>query len=140
MHKMMDKVQAAALDMAMDYVLKDPARNLSKLVEWAGKFDKNEMYTSQIDAVRTVAADSENNWNHFVVKLCNEVDHDVLKATVRNFFVNASLSGMRRQEESRQKYGCNIPWAILMDPTSACNLHCTGCWAAEYGQQVEYDL
>lgn len=115
MHKMMDKVQAAALDMAMDYVLKDPARNLSKLVEWAGKFDKNEMYTSQIDAVRTVAADSENNWNHFVVKLCNEVDHDVLKATVRNFFVNASLSGMRRQEESRQKYGCNIPWAILMD-------------------------
>ena len=136
MHKMMDKVQAAALDMAMDYVLKDPARNLSKLVEWVGKFDKNEMYTSQIDAVRTVAADSDNNWNRFVVKLCNEVDHDVLKATVRNFFVNASLSGMRRQEESRQKYGCNIPWAILMDPTSACNLHCTGCWAAEYGNKL----
>ena len=35
--------------------------------------------------------------------------------------------------ESREKYQCNIPWLILMDPTSACNLKCTGCWAAEYG-------
>ena len=30
----------------------------------------------------------------------------------------------------------NIPWAILLDPTSACNLHCTGCWAAEYGNKL----
>ena len=36
----------------------------------------------------------------------------------------------------RRKYGRNIPWAILMDPTSACNLHCTGCWAAEYGNKL----
>ena len=28
------------------------------------------------------------------------------------------------------------PWAILLDPTSACNLHCTGCWAAEYGHNL----
>ena len=32
--------------------------------------------------------------------------------------------------------GCNVPWLILMDPTSACNLHCTGCWAAEYGHKL----
>ena len=24
-----------------------------------------------------------------------------------------------------------------MDPTSACNLKCTGCWAAEYGHQLQ---
>lgn len=23
-----------------------------------------------------------------------------------------------------------------MDPTSACNLKCTGCWAAEYGNHM----
>lgn len=136
MYKMIDKVQATALDMAMDYVLKDPAYNLSKLAEWADRFDKKGTHTNQISAVRAVAADPENNWNRFVVKLCNEIDQDVLKATVRNFFVNATLSGMRQQEESRQKYGCNVPWAILMDPTSACNLHCTGCWAAEYGNKL----
>ena len=30
--------------------------------------------------------------------------------------------------------GVQVPWAILMDPTSACNLKCIGCWAAEYGK------
>ncbi|MGI6218048.1 MAG: radical SAM protein, partial [Coriobacteriales bacterium] len=30
----------------------------------------------------------------------------------------------------------NIPWAVLLDPTSACNLHCTGCWAADYGNKL----
>ena len=29
-----------------------------------------------------------------------------------------------------------MPWAILLDPTSACNMHCTGCWAAEYGNRL----
>lgn len=36
----------------------------------------------------------------------------------------------------REVHDCNIPWLILMDPTSACNLHCTGCWAAEYGNKL----
>lgn len=40
----------------------------------------------------------------------------------------------------RSKYNCNIPWAILLDPTSACNLHCTGCWAAEYGNKLNLSL
>lgn len=30
--------------------------------------------------------------------------------------------------------------AILLDPTSACNLHCTGCWAAEYGHKLNLSL
>ena len=38
--------------------------------------------------------------------------------------------------EMREKYQCNIPWLLLIDPTSACNLHCTGCWAAEYGHTM----
>jgi len=38
------------------------------------------------------------------------------------------------------KYNCNVPWAILLDPTSACNLRCTGCWAAEYGHNLSLDL
>ncbi|MCR3921972.1 MAG: radical SAM protein, partial [Firmicutes bacterium] len=51
-----------------------------------------------------------------------------------NFFINASLVGLPTIEERRQQEGCNIPWAILMDPTAACNLKCKGCWAAEYNK------
>lgn len=46
------------------------------------------------------------------------------------------LSGTKTMHAMRKEHGCNIPWLILMDPTSACNLHCTGCWAAEYGNKL----
>ena len=59
-----------------------------------------------------------------------------MKTLLINFFINANLEGWKKLDESREKYGCNIPWAILLDPTSACNLHCTGCWAAEYGNRL----
>ena len=49
---------------------------------------------------------------------------------------NATLFGFAEQQANVEKYGCNIPWAILLDPTSACNLHCTGCWATEYGNRL----
>lgn len=132
----LSKTQDAALDLAMNYALKDPSHNLVRLVNVAEMVDITKEYAGAIRAVRPIAEDPNNNWNQFVVKLCQEIDHEVLKATVRNFFFNASILGMRKQSESREKYGCNIPWAILMDPTSACNLHCTGCWAAEYGNKL----
>ncbi|WP_455137612.1 hypothetical protein [Thermophilibacter sp.] len=120
---LIDKAQGAALDLAVSYVLKDPARNLSRLLDVAERLDVAHEHAHQIAAARPAASDPDNNWNKFVVRLCDEVDHDVLRATVRNFLFNASVLGMRKQAESREKYGCNVPWAILMDPTSACNLH-----------------
>lgn len=62
------------------------------------------------------------------------------KTLLGNFFLNACLAGWKREDELRNKLDCNIPWAILMDPTSACNLHCTGCWAAEYGNKLNLSL
>ena len=53
-----------------------------------------------------------------------------------NLAVNSFLIGMDKQHKIQDKYNCNVPWAILMDQTSACNLHCTGCWAAEYGNKL----
>lgn len=46
------------------------------------------------------------------------------------------MLGFKQQLAEADNQGCNIPWAILMDPTSACNLKCTGCWAAEYGNRL----
>ena len=136
MGRFTDKVQESALDIAMNYVLKNPGKNLATLIDWVERFDINGTISAQTNAVRPIASDPDNVWNRFVVNLCNDVDHSILKNMVSNFFINASIAGMKKQEECREKYDCNIPWAILMDPTSACNLHCTGCWAADYGNQL----
>ncbi len=39
------------------------------------------------------------------------------------------------------RYGCYVPRCLLLDPTSSCNLHCTGCWAAGYdaGENLSYE-
>lgn len=136
MNSLLNKAQSAALDLAMDYILKDPAHNITRLLDVVETLDMTGEHTGQLQTVRPMAENPDNTWNKFVVRLCNEIDADVLKTTVRNFFFNASVLGMQKQEKSRRAYGCNIPWAILLDPTSACNLHCTGCWAAEYGNKL----
>ena len=75
-----------------------------------------------------------------VQHILNDVDPGVLKTTLVNFFIYGNIIGCEKQDRLREKYQRNIPRAILMDPTSACNLHCTGCWAAEYGNKLNLSL
>ena len=127
------------INTAYSYIEKDPEKNMGKLMDWVDKFagdDEETNFHKQRAVVRDVIDHPESNWYRFVMRLFNETDNDVLKKIFTNFVLNAVLSGWKTQEAAREKYQCNIPWAILMDPTSACNLHCTGCWAAEYGNKL----
>ena len=74
--------------------------------------------------------------NYLDVYKRQDIDTGVRKKLFETFLVNASILGNRRRNKVKKENDCNAPWAILMDPTSACNLHCTGCWAADYGHQL----
>ncbi len=123
------------IEQAFRYLYKDPEKNLRKLMDWADKFCKGE-FPGQRRVIREIIENPDNPYHSYVIGLIKNVDREVLTTTAVNFFINANMIGWPKQEELRQKYGCNIPWAILLDPTSACNLHCTGCWAAEYGNKL----
>jgi MoaA/NifB/PqqE/SkfB family radical SAM enzyme len=107
-------------------------------MSWADQLagDGPNTFRLQRNAIRRVLDDPDCSMYQLIMSILKDIDQDVLKATFENFFLNANLMGWSKQEENRKKYGCNIPWAILLDPTSACNLHCTGCWAAEYGNKL----
>ena len=127
------------INTAYSYIEKDPEKNMGKLMDWVDKFagDNEETnFHKQRAVVRDVIDHPESNWYQYVMRLFDETDNEVLKKIFTNFVLNAVLTGWKTQEAAREKYQCNIPWAILMDPTSACNLHCTGCWAAEYGNKL----
>lgn len=130
------------LKTAYSYIEKNPERNLPKLMEWVDRLagDGPDSFPVQRDAFRSVINDPGNNMYQLIMNIFREVDNDVIKAVFENFFLNANIIGWPKQEEMRAKYNCNIPWAILLDPTSACNLHCTGCWAAEYGNKLNLTL
>ena len=128
-------IKKFGLEQAFNYMYKDPEKNLSKIMDWADKFSGGE-FVSQRKAIREAIEDPNHPYHSYILHIVKDIDPDVMKTMAVNFFINANLSGWPKQEENRKKYNCNIPWAILLDPTSACNLHCTGCWAAEYGNKL----
>ena len=133
-----ETVQAFALKQALRYVEGNPEENLPRLAELADKLLPEGMYPAQRKAILD-AIESRGNWYQLMLRFF-ELDPGVRKTFFENFIFNASIRGGARQQELARKYDCNIPWAILLDPTSACNLRCTGCWAAEYGHQLNLSL
>ena len=133
-----ESVQAFALKQALRYVEGNPEENLPKLAELADKLLPEGMYPAQRKAILD-AVESRGNWYQLMLRFF-QLDPGVRKTFFENFIFNASIKGGARQQELAEKYDCNIPWAILLDPTSACNLRCTGCWAAEYGHQLNLSL
>lgn len=128
-----------ALNGVLSWVSKDPAKRIPKLMNRINSFmgKDSDSLEKQRDYFTKWANDPESPWNQMMVEtLSGGVDKHVLKTIFDNFFLNANLIGWKRQCHYREKYNCNIPWAILLDPTSACNLRCTGCWAAEYGHKL----
>ena len=123
------------LEKAFKYLYKDPDENLKKMLRWAEKFS-GKTYKSQIDMIRDAVENPENAFHPYIEHLLERADPEVVKTIAVNFFINENMIGYPKQQELKKKYNCNIPWAILLDPTSACNLHCIGCWAAEYGNKL----
>lgn len=139
---MKENMQAFAVKQILKYLEEDPDKSLPKLMAWADKFDKENRFPSQRKVLRDIISNPDNNWYQLMKSLWTDIDPEVRKVFFENFFVNTSLIGYGRQEQWKAEHDCNIPWAILMDLTSACNLKCTGCWAAEYGHQLnlEYEV
>ena len=101
------------------------------------KYDKNgQAVTTQVEGIRAALSDPNNNWSKLVKSLWTDIDDEQRKKLVETVVINGTLIGTPATMKMQDKYQCNVPWAILMDPTSACNLRCTGCWAAEYGNKL----
>lgn len=133
-----NKAVKLGLNTAFSYVEKDPEKRLLKIMNAVDRFapEGERGFPVQRKAFREVIEDKDNNMHQLMLRVFNDTDPHVLETVFENFIVNGNLVGWPQQLENVEKYGCNIPWAILLDPTSACNLHCVGCWAAEYGNKL----
>ena len=135
---MLNAVKKFAIGQAFNYIEKDPIRNLTKVMDMVDKFagDGPQSFPRQRKAIRDAVNNEGTTTHKLVERIMTEIDVGFAETLLSNFFMNASLTGWKKGDEIRQKYNCNVPWAILLDPTSACNLHCKGCWAAEYGNKL----
>ena len=135
-----ESLKAFGLKQVLSYIDKDPEKNVPKILDWLIKTDKHNVVTYQSKAIRDAFSDPNNNWHTLISSLWTDIDDGVRRRLFEDFVINASLIGSPRQIKIRETENCNVPWAILMDPTSACNLHCIGCWAADYGNKMNMSL
>ena len=131
-----ESIQATAVKQALKYVNKDPEENIPKIIKWVERYDTKGTIEKQLNMVKAALADPDNNWNILVKSLFTDIDDEVRMRLFENFIINATMIGSPHQIALSKEKGCNVPWAMLIDPTSACNLHCTGCWAADYGNKL----
>ncbi len=139
--KMQRAAAGAALDKIMKYIEKDPQKNLIKLIDKSQGIVGNIFPSRNFDKFREALNDPENVWTKFAHSMIKDVDHEVLKKMLLALGLGAGYNGTKAVRKNREKYKCNIPFQILLDPTSACNNKCSGCWSAEYGnkQNLSYD-
>lgn len=133
--KFTDKMKTLGVEKLLKHIHKNPEKNLISAVDYARKFAP-DAYVNQINAIEKSILDEDDPFHDMIFSLFTDIDKDVLDTFVVNFLLNASLFHAKLQEDLREKYQCNIPWTMLIDPTTACNLKCTGCWAAEYGHSL----
>lgn len=126
----------------LKYIEKDPMDNLSKLLDWSEKIITRENHKEMHESFREVVANPDSNWYELIERFFTELSPASKEKFLVNYLVNSGIIGIPIQDKAKDKYNCNVPWAILMDPTSACNLKCTGCWAAEYEKtdSLSYDV
>ena len=135
-HAAAKKVFSGVVDYALGQVNKNPDEAYEKIIDIAEKNMKDLQTDVNWEYIRKVACNPEYTLNRYITSMVKELHPNVLKTTLMNLGFEAFYNGTKTIREMRKIHNCNIPWIILMDPTSACNLHCTGCWAAEYGNKL----
>ncbi len=128
-------LEKLGIDKVVNHLYKDPEKNIRQVISWVEKIGKGR-FDIQLKYIKRAVEDPSDPYYPYVRHIINDIDPEVVKKVATNFFINANVIGTPLQDKLRAKYNCNIPWAILLDPTSACNLHCVGCWAAEYGNKL----
>ena len=124
-----------ALDRLLKYIDKDPHANVVKLSRKIAPIFSKIFPPENFKKIQAAAEDENNVWTKYALGLISDIDRNVLKRMLLSFGIDAGYYGTKAVRANREKYKCNIPFIILFDPTSACNLHCKGCWAADYGHR-----
>ncbi|NLY39538.1 MAG: radical SAM protein [Firmicutes bacterium] len=119
------------LQQLLRYLQTNPLKKLSNILELASKA---ALLSDHRDKIRTIrdAYNSNPAVKEFIRRIFTELDENVRYRLLFNYFVNASLIGVPKQHRLSAELGVSVPFTILIDPTSNCNLRCQGCWAGAY--------
>jgi len=121
------------------YLDKNPEDNLEKLFNLGERLAIAEGHRQTVRRAREAVLKNPV-MKEYVVRLLRDTDRRVQHRLMYNWFVNSALLGIPRQRRMSEELGFNVPHFFLLDPTSACNLKCKGCWAGAYDKHDTLDF
>ncbi len=138
-NKVIHAAQRKAFEIALDTVGKKAVEN------------RTEGYVEVINAMQKILGDGwpdaaydklrsafgkDGKWTRFFNNLLEHADVEFIRGLFLSIGFEGAFYGYRETRKTAKRLGMQCPWIILFDPTSACNLHCKGCWASEYSRQL----
>ena len=136
--KAASRIIARTIDSVRDS--EDRSQSYLDILSFASLYLKKELTPENYDRVKESILDEDNKYINIINDVIDETDPQYLGKVLLNLGYEAFLNGTRTIRKKREKYGCNIPWLILFDPTDACNMHCKGCWSGTYGHKDILDF
>lgn len=125
------RVAAQLLSRTIAYLEKDPEANFPTLLNFVKTITLLEKHKEQIEQLARVYRENAAV-SCYVNRLLREVHPHVKKRLILNWFIHQILLGSFLRESKTAALGVHVPDFLLVDPTSACNLNCRGCWAGRY--------
>ena len=130
-----------AVSFALKYIDKDPQKHILRLLNIADSRILEGIFPKKnLEGMKKAVKRGKGTYYDMAINLLRDVDHEMLKKMLLSLGLGAGVFGTKTVRENRIKHGCNIPFLILMDPTSACNCKCKGCWAADFGYKNNLSL
>jgi MoaA/NifB/PqqE/SkfB family radical SAM enzyme len=121
----------------LNYLEGNPDQNIPRLFKVIEPLTPDSFQRKRTHDIRLIY---ENNpaYKAYFSSIFNDVDRDMRNRIVCNFLITM-INSKARREQITARDGIMIPHAILVDPTSACNLKCIGCWAGAYAEHDEFE-
>ena len=121
-----DKIERKATDLAigeiLKYIDKNPKENIIKLYNLGVKLLGGTFPQKYLDKVKEVITEGDNVYYNMALDILRDLDRGMLRKMLLAMGLGAGVKGTKAVRENREKYKCNIPFLMLMDPTSACNM------------------
>ncbi|MCR4672515.1 MAG: radical SAM protein [Lachnospiraceae bacterium] len=131
-HAAQRKAFSVVLDNVMKKAEKSRGEGYVEVINYMQKLMGDTWPDSAYDKLRNTFSKG-GKYAQFFDRILENTDTAFIKGLFMSIGFEAAFTGYRKVKANEKKYGCHLPWLIIFDPTSACNLKCIGCWAAEYG-------
>ena len=125
--KISHAAERKAFETVLDSLIKkgqtqDAGKIANDLVNMVQKLHGDVWSEASFQTLHMLANDPNGKWAHYVQRLIRDNDPYILKTFLTNAVYEGGIRGYHVAQETAKKYDVNVPWLILMDPTSACKL------------------